>query len=96
MFTTDFIWHATSTEPWAVGTGRQGARMIRGHITEQAVVPGLPPGYGEFRCQNLEDLKSSAFWDATPCSPVEVNWRFAGTPSGFTCEPRKKPASGKR
>jgi hypothetical protein len=24
-------------------------------------------------------LKSSVFWDITPCSPLKVNWRFGGT-----------------
>jgi hypothetical protein len=24
-------------------------------------------------------MKSSSLWDITPCSPLEVNWRFGGT-----------------
>jgi hypothetical protein len=24
-------------------------------------------------------MKSSIFWDITPCSPLKVNWRFGGT-----------------
>jgi hypothetical protein len=24
-------------------------------------------------------MKSSTFWDITPCSPLKVNWRFWGT-----------------
>jgi hypothetical protein len=41
-------------------------------------------------------LKSSIFWDTTPCSPLNVNWRFEGTcrrspsSSGLKNKPMKK------
>jgi hypothetical protein len=40
-------------------------------------------------------MKSTIFWDITPCSPLKVNWRFGGTSppsSGSKNRPSKKPA----
>jgi hypothetical protein len=37
-------------------------------------------------------VKSSVFWDITPCSLVEVNRRIRGTCPGLKNKPRKKPA----
>jgi hypothetical protein len=30
-------------------------------------------------------MRSSIFWDITPCGPLKVNRRFGGTPRFFSC-----------
>jgi hypothetical protein len=37
-------------------------------------------GLGGGGNEHPQDNKSPIFWDTTPCSPLEVNRRFGGTP----------------